>query len=40
VLPTVVLTNRQVRGIFVVTVMVLPGVVIGAGSVVWWRRRR
>jgi len=40
VLPTVVLTNRQVRGIFMVTVMVLPGVVIGAGSVVWWRRRR
>ncbi len=40
VLPTVVLTNRQVRGIFVVTVMVLPGVVVGAGSVVWWRRRR
>ncbi len=40
VLPTVVLTNRQVRGIFVLTVMVLPGVVIGAGSVVWWRRRR
>src|SRR5260370_67269 len=40
VLPTVVLTNRQVRGIFMVTVMVLPGLAIGARSVVWWRRRR
>ena len=40
VLPTVVLTNRQTRAIFLVTVIVLPGVVIGAGGIVWWRRRR
>jgi ABC-type uncharacterized transport system involved in gliding motility auxiliary subunit len=40
VLPTVVLTNKQTRTIFVVTVLVVPGLVIGAGGVVWWRRRR
>jgi len=40
VLPTVVLTNRQVRGIFLVTVLVLPGVVVAAGAMVWWVRRR
>jgi hypothetical protein len=40
VLPTVVLTNRQVQGIFAVTVLVLPGLVVGVGGVVWWRRRR
>lgn len=40
VLPTVVLTNQQVRGIFAVTVLVLPGLVAGLGGAVWWRRRR
>lgn len=40
VLPTVVLTNRQTQGIFLVTVVVLPAVIIGTGGVVWWRRRR
>ncbi|MBI4638008.1 MAG: GldG family protein [Candidatus Rokubacteria bacterium] len=40
VLPTVVLTEQQVRLIFVVTVIVLPGAVVGAGGAVWWWRRR
>ncbi len=40
VLPTVVLTNRQVQGIFAVTALVLPGLVVGVGGLVWWRRRR
>jgi len=40
VLPTVVLTQRQVYGIFVVTVLGLPGLVVAIGGVVWWRRRR
>lgn len=40
VLPTVVLTNRQVRGIFVFTVLVLPGLAVALGAIVWWRRRR
>jgi ABC-type uncharacterized transport system involved in gliding motility auxiliary subunit len=40
VLPTVTLTNSQVRAIFVVTVIVLPGAVALAGAAVWWRRRR
>lgn len=40
VLPTVVLTNRQVRGIFAMTVLVIPGLVVGLGGLVWWRRRR
>jgi ABC-type uncharacterized transport system involved in gliding motility auxiliary subunit len=40
VLPTVVLTNRQARGIFLVTVLVMPGLVVAAGGVVWWARRR
>ena len=40
VLPTVVLTQRQVYGIFAVTVLGLPGVVVTIGGVVWWRRRR
>jgi ABC-type uncharacterized transport system involved in gliding motility auxiliary subunit len=40
VLPTVVLTNRQVREIFLVTVLVLPGLAVVAGGMVWWVRRR
>jgi hypothetical protein len=40
VLPTVTLTNAQVRAIFLATVVVLPGSAILAGGVVWWRRRR
>ena len=40
VLPTVVLTNQQVRGIFLVTVLVLPGLAVVIGGVVWWARRR
>jgi ABC-type uncharacterized transport system involved in gliding motility auxiliary subunit len=40
VLPRVTLTERQVRGIFLATVVLLPGAVVGAGTSVWWRRRR
>jgi ABC-type uncharacterized transport system involved in gliding motility auxiliary subunit len=35
----VVLTERQVRGIFVSTAVVMPALVAGAGVFVWWRRR-
>jgi hypothetical protein len=40
VLPTVTLTNAQVRGIFLASVVGLPGSVALVGGVVWWRRRR
>jgi len=40
VLPTVTLTGQQVRGIFLGTVVGLPGLVAIAGGAVWWRRRR
>jgi hypothetical protein len=40
VLPTVSLTSQDVRTIFIVTVVVLPGAVALAGAGVWWRRRR
>jgi gliding motility-associatede transport system auxiliary component len=40
VLPTVVLTRRQVYGIFAVTVLGLPGLVATLGGVISWRRRR
>jgi len=40
VLPQVVLTNRQVRGIFAFTVLVVPGLAVVLGGAVWWRRRR
>jgi hypothetical protein len=40
VLPTVTLTNAQVRWIFILTVLLLPGAVALAGFGVWlWRRR-
>ena len=39
VLPTVALTGSQVRGIFVITVLALPGSVALLGGLVWWRRR-
>jgi ABC-type uncharacterized transport system involved in gliding motility auxiliary subunit len=39
VLPTVALTAAQARGIFIMTVIALPGVVALFGALVWWRRR-
>jgi Ca2+/H+ antiporter len=36
----VVLTNRDVRGIFLATVLGLPGLAVVLGGVVWWWRRR
>ena len=39
VLPQVTLTNAQVRWIFILTVLLLPGAV-AIGGVVWWVRRR
>jgi hypothetical protein len=39
VLPTVTLTNTQMRGIFVVTVLIMPGLLALAGGVVWFARR-
>lgn len=40
VLPTVVLTGRQFRGIFAVTTLVIPGLVALLGTAVLWQRRR
>jgi len=37
--PRVVLTGGQARGIFISTVLVLPGMVALLGGLVWWRRR-
>jgi hypothetical protein len=39
VLPTVTLTGEQTRGIFIVTVMLMPGLIAFAGGIMWWRRR-
>jgi ABC-type uncharacterized transport system len=39
VLPQVTLTNAQVRWIFILTVILLPGAVALAGVGVWWWRR-
>jgi hypothetical protein len=37
--PRVVLTGAQAQGIFILTVLVLPGTVSLFGGLVWWRRR-
>jgi hypothetical protein len=39
VLPTVTLTGQQTRGIFIVTVLLMPGLIALAGGIMWWRRR-
>ena len=39
VLPRVTLTNSQMRWIFLLTVIGLPGAIVLAGAVMWWRRR-
>jgi hypothetical protein len=39
VLPTVTLTNDQMRGIFIVTVLLMPGLIAFAGGAMWWLRR-
>jgi hypothetical protein len=39
VLPTVTLTGEQMRSIFIVTVLVMPGLIAVAGGAMWWRRR-
>ena len=39
VLPTVSLTGEQMRGIFIVTVLLMPGLIAFAGSAMWWWRR-
>jgi ABC-type uncharacterized transport system involved in gliding motility auxiliary subunit len=38
--PMILLTAAQSRWIFIVIVILLPLMVIGIGSVVWWLRRR
>jgi ABC-type uncharacterized transport system len=39
VLPLVVMTNQQMHWVFIVCVLVLPGLSALAGLGVWWRRR-
>jgi hypothetical protein len=39
VLPTVTLTGDQMRGIFIVTVLLIPGLIAFAGGAMWWSRR-
>lgn len=39
VLPTVTLTGEQMRGIFLVTVLMMPGLIAAAGGAMWWWRR-
>ena len=39
VLPTVVMTNAQMQLIFVLCVLLLPGLCAAIGLGVWWRRR-
>jgi len=40
VLPTVALTNAQMRAIFLICVVLMPALVGLAGGWIWWRRRR
>ena len=37
--PRVNLTNRQMQGIFLISVVLVPAIVAMIGLVVWWRRR-
>ena len=39
VLPMVTLTGQQMRGIFLVTVLLMPGLIACAGGAMWWWRR-
>ena len=39
VLPTVSLTGEQMRGIFLFSVLLIPGLIAFAGSAMWWWRR-
>ncbi len=39
VLPTVSLTGEQMRSIFFITVLLMPGLIALAGSAMWWWRR-
>jgi ABC-type uncharacterized transport system involved in gliding motility auxiliary subunit len=39
VLPTVSLTGEQMRSIFFITVLLMPGLTALAGSAMWWWRR-
>jgi ABC-type uncharacterized transport system involved in gliding motility auxiliary subunit len=39
VLPTVTLTGDQMRGIFILTVLLMPGLIAFAGGAMWWSRR-
>jgi gliding motility-associatede transport system auxiliary component len=39
VLPTVSLTGAQMRGIFFITVLLMPGLIALAGGAMWWWRR-
>jgi hypothetical protein len=39
VLPTVSLTGQQMRGIFIATVLLMPGLIAFAGCAMWWLRR-
>jgi hypothetical protein len=39
VLPTVMLTNADMRAIFLLTVLLLPGLLAAIGGAVWWVRR-
>jgi ABC-type uncharacterized transport system involved in gliding motility auxiliary subunit len=40
VLPLVSMTNAQMQSVFVVSVLLVPGVCALVGALVWWRRRR